>query len=599
MAVRKPNAIAYLAAALLSSGLCPAATAPRLSGSIIGFVSDSVGVPQMGATVMLFNRYDRLLFKAVTNEKGSFGFDFLSPDTYSIRVSLVNFVPALKANILVQPGMRNFLTVNLASIFSSIELVYSAPAGPVMSDDWKWVLRSSASTRPVLRILPQVDISAPPDSAQTPSRFSGTRGVVRVSAGDEGSGGGVSPDLGTSFALATSVFGNNQVQLSGNVGYSSASGAPAAGFRTRFSHGDGPGLLNPEVQLTMRQLFVPTRAGGGLFSGRADNNTPILRTMAISFQDKVRVMDDLLLEYGATLETIQYLDRLNYASPYARLTYDLGDKGQFEIGYSSGEPPTEFSIPGSGTEAALQRDLAAVSMFPRLTMRDGHVHMQRSNNIEIGYQYKAGSRTYSVGAYHETISNAALMMSSENGVLPATSDVLPDAFSNSAIFNIGNLYSTGFTASVSQEVTDYLTVTVAYGDGGVLRTEGRELLSGTPDELRSMIRSNQQQWLTTRVSGSVPRSGTRFISSYLWTDYRALTPSHRYITQGAYPETGLNIYIRQPIPGVPGVPGRLEATADLRNMMAQGYLPISSGTGQRLLLIHSPRSVRGGLSFIF
>jgi hypothetical protein len=42
----------------------------------------------------------------------------------------------------------------------------------------------------------------------------------------------------------------------------------------------------------------------------------------------------------------------------------------------------------------------------------------------------------------------------------------------------------------------------------------------------------------------------------------------------------------------------MEASADLRNLLAQGYLPLSAG-GQRLLLVQTPRSVRGGLSFIF
>jgi hypothetical protein len=46
------------------------------------------------------------------------------------------------------------------------------------------------------------------------------------------------------------------------------------------------------------------------------------------------------------------------------------------------------------------------------------------------------------------------------------------------------------------------------------------------------------------------------------------------------------------------MPGRLEATAELRNGLGQGYLPITEG-GQRVLLIQSPRALRGGLSFIF
>ena len=52
-----------------------------------------------------------------------------------------------------------------------------------------------------------------------------------------GDGGQVSAygdaaDLGTAFALATSLFGANQVQVSGNIGYTPQSGMPSAGFRT-------------------------------------------------------------------------------------------------------------------------------------------------------------------------------------------------------------------------------------------------------------------------------------------------------------------------------------------------------------------------------
>jgi hypothetical protein len=50
---------------------------------------------------------------------------------------------------------------------------------------------------------------------------------------------------------------------------------------------------------------------------------------------------------------------------------------------------------------------------------------------------------------------------------------------------------------------------------------------------------------------------------------------------------------------MPGIPGRLEATAEMRNMLAQGYLPITTAGGRRMLLTHTPRAVRGGLSFIF
>jgi len=46
------------------------------------------------------------------------------------------------------------------------------------------------------------------------------------------------------------------------------------------------------------------------------------------------------------------------------------------------------------------------------------------------------------------------------------------------------------------------------------------------------------------------------------------------------------------------MPWRIEATADLRNLLAQGYLPLG-GSGSRAILTNSPRLVRGGLNFIF
>jgi hypothetical protein len=43
----------------------------------------------------------------------------------------------------------------------------------------------------------------------------------------------------------------------------------------------------------------------------------------------------------------------------------------------------------------------------------------------------------------------------------------------------------------------------------------------------------------------------------------------------------------------------MEADAELRNLLAEGYLPLAGGNGQRLYLVHNPRIVRGGLNFRF
>jgi hypothetical protein len=596
----KQNIAGPMVAAMLCLAVpLPAATPPKLTGSIIGFVSDASGIAQMGASVLLYNRYDRLLQKVLTNERGAFGFDSLNADMYSIRVSLSSFLPAVKQNILVQPGMRSFLSINLASILSSVELIYVAPGqGAIMTDDWKWVLRSSLATRPVLRLRPTIDYSDPTvRSSASANLFSDTRGLLRLSAGDAGTSAdfGRAPDLGTAFALATSLFGANRVQFSGNVGYASTSGAPSTGFSTSFSRSD-PSGITPEVQLTMRQVFLPVRVGAGVLGGQ--HSAPPLRTMSLSVQNHTELAEGLDLEYGVSLESVAFLDRLNYLSPYARMSYALGDAGVFQLGYSSGAPPVSGPA-GETPDADMQRDLARLALFPRISLEEGRVRVQRTENFELGYMKVVGSRTFGVGVYRESVSHAALLISAPGGLFANSGELLPDLFSNSSIFNVGRYRSLGYTASATQALGDTLSVSLAFGNGGVLRTEERQMRSDDPAELRRLVRTARRSWVTARLSGTAPGTGTRFVTSYLWTDYRSLTPGHRYLTQRISPETGWNIFLRQPIPGFAGMPGRLEATADLRNLLAQGYLPIQTADGRSLYLIHSPRAVRGGLSFIF
>ena len=43
----------------------------------------------------------------------------------------------------------------------------------------------------------------------------------------------------------------------------------------------------------------------------------------------------------------------------------------------------------------------------------------------------------------------------------------------------------------------------------------------------------------------------------------------------------------------------MEAIVDLRNLLAQGYVPMLGPDGKTVYLVQSARSVRGGVSFTF
>jgi len=113
-----------------------------------------------------------------------------------------------------------------------------------------------------------------------------------------------------------------------------------------------------------------------------------------------------------------------------------------------------------------------------------------------------------------------------------------------------------------------------------------------------VLQMEQRPWVTLSLAETLPVTGTQVLSSYGWTDPRTLMPDHYFLTEDMNQVTGWNVRIRQPLPMFFGLGGRLEATAELRNMLAQGYLPLEAA-GRKAVLTNSPRSVRGGLSFIF
>jgi hypothetical protein len=601
MTARTGKGALALVAGLLSLAVCThAATPEKFGGAIAGSVASSSGIPQMGATVLLLDGFDRLLYRTLTDESGGFLFRSLAPGAYSVRVSLASFFPALKRNIAVQPGMQSLLSVNLAGALSSIELVYSAKtAGQIMNDDWKWTLRTSSATRPVLRYAPQIGIRDAGDRiARITAAFSDTRGVVKVSASDEGivSQSGNAPDLGTAFAVATSLFGKNQLSLSGNVGYSSARGIPTAGFRTTFSRGPVE-AASSEVSLTMRQITLPQRAGMALVTGQA-GAAPPLRTMSAGFLDHTSFTPNLRFEYGFSLEMVSFLDTLTFFSPYGRLTYDGRENGKIDLAFSSGLPPAGLFPAFREADDEFQPNLTALAMFPRVSLRNGHARVQRADSIELAYTRVAGSRTYSVAGYREYVSNGAFTLFSPSGRLPA-GDVLPDLVSNSAVYNIGDYFSSGYMASLTQAAGERLSLSVAGGSGNALIPEGPGALVEESRQLRTGWRHGQRRWLAARVFGVTPWTGTHYAVSYRWADGRSLTAPHAYLTQNVQSDVGLNLHFRQPVPGVTYGRGRVEATADLFNILEQGYLPLTTAQGTQVILLHTPRSVRGGLSFIF
>jgi hypothetical protein len=141
-----------------------------------------------------------------------------------------------------------------------------------------------------------------------------------------------------------------------------------------------------------------------------------------------------------------------------------------------------------------------------------------------------------------------------------------------------------------------LTATLDYGFGGVLDLAKPDV---PLQDAQQWIRTQRRQAVAAKFSGTVPRTHTRWITSYRWVSGSALTPVDMFNASAGQSDPFLSLFIRQPIPSMGFLPGHMEAIVDVRNLLAQGYVPVLGQDGQTVYLVQAARSVRGGVSFTF
>jgi hypothetical protein len=150
-----------------------------------------------------------------------------------------------------------------------------------------------------------------------------------------------------------------------------------------------------------------------------------------------------------------------------------------------------------------------------------------------------------------------------------------------------------------------LTATLDYAFGGVLDLARPDVAANvaagdaTLQEARQWITTQRRHALAAKFSGTIPRSHTRWIASYRWINGDALTPVDMFNASPGQSDPFVNFFIRQPIPSLGFLPSHMEAIIDVRNLLAQGYVPVIGQDGQTVYLVQAARSVRGGVAFTF
>ena len=557
----------------------PALAADRPgSSSISGYVRSATGVPQMGAMVEVLGTAAHNL-KVFTDENGFYSASGLLPGVYSVKAYSPSFLPALRERVGLRPGSSVMVNLRLSGLFEAIQL--PTLRGPADDDDWKWVLRS-ASNRPILRMLEDGSLASASGSGGDKSLGTADvdrhdlKGTLSFVSGAAYGGFGSSSDMNTGFSVERSLFSSGTVALLGNVGYNG--GSPNTVLRASYSSHTLANGSKPEMAFTMRRLAAPGINGYGT----------ALQAMALSASDGFTLGDILELRFGSELQTIQFLGRVTAFRPFGSADLHLSPNTVLEYRYATSEPDGRME---KGFDSA-PADLSESG--PRISVAGFSPTLERAHHHEVSLSRRLGDTNLQVAMYSDRVADPAL-----TGVGDASGDAgeaLPDFYSQTFTYRGKELDARGMRVVLERKLASDLTATLDYGYGGVLD------LSKPDVSLQDARRDSYVTYRHTaaaKFSGMLPGAKTRWIASYRWISGQALTPVDLFNQSAGQSDPYLNIFLRQPIPGTGFLPGHMDAVVEIRNLLAQGYVPVIGEDGRTVYLVQSARTVRGGVAFTF
>jgi hypothetical protein len=313
-----------------------------------------------------------------------------------------------------------------------------------------------------------------------------------------------------------------------------------------------------------------------------------LQAIALTTSDDMVLGDSIELNFGSELQTIQFMGRVTTFRPFGTADIHLSPNTVLEYRYATSEPNSrlerDFGLaPEDGNEAA-----------PRVSMVSYATTVEHAHHQELSLSHRIGRNNIQIAVYTDRISDPAL-----TGVGEFTTDngnVLPDLYSGTFTYQGNDFHTQGARLVWQRQLTSRITATMDYEYGGVLDLATPNVSLANVSQ-STLVRKRQS--VAGKLAGTVPKSKTRWMASYGWINGEALTPVDMFNASAGRTDSYLSLFFRQPIPGTGFFPGHIEAIVDLRNLLAQGYVPVLGNDGHTVYLVQSARAVSGGVAFTF
>ena len=549
-------------------------------GAIAGYVKDSSGAPQMGAVVEIFVSAVRVGTTVFTDSRGYYLANNLPAGTYQIKVSAASFLPSLREDVVLKAGAHLIVNLTMTTLADALKIMPARRSDTDDPDDWHWTLRSSTN-RPILRVL-EKDKDNDDGSLVVVSHENSesganhpVKGSVAFMAGSPAGGFGSAGDMTTAFALEKSLFSTGTISLDGNIGAST--GDPTGVLRASYAHSFGD-LSSPTVTVTYRHFAAP---------GAAVLNSPY-SAIEMSSSDNVTIGDIIDIAYGADMEALQFANRVTAVRPHGSVDVHLSPNMVVEYRYATSEPDTRDA---KGFDSA-PADLSETN--PRMALLNGQPELEKAAHHEISVSRRMGDTSIQVAAFYDHVDDAILTGAGDPSSY--SNDVLPDVYSGTFSYGYApGVNSTGARVVAQRRISDDLTATVDY-------STGQAIIANSPTDWQSLaqfLSTARENSVGAKLTGHIPATGTRWIASYRWTSGNPLSAVDAFNASPGQIDPYFSLFIRQPIPGTSFIPCKMDALIDLRNLLAQGYVPVMGQDGRTIYMVQSARSLRAGLAFTF
>src|SRR5712671_5933851 len=477
-----------------------AAQAKPVPGRLAGVVRDAAGTPQLGASVELISEAVGVAASRglLTNTQGMFRGDKLAPGFYTVRVTLAGFLPTLEKHIRVTSNLTTVVRIELESMFASLDQLRRMPSSSTAEvDDWKWVLRSASTMRPVLEWVDSDTLSGTAvtsDSGRPRAprmRMEFTDGARRPSSASS-----IASSPATAVAYDQKLGGTSRMILAGQVSYDGDS--PAGGIATVWLPTGTLGA-GPHTALVLREAKLGPVG-------------PTFRGVRFDQGGAVALGDRTVLRYGGEYVLVGLRASASSLRPRAELNVRLTDDSSTAIVFASmpnGPGPLEANDAQRG--GALAAALNELDAFPALLWRQGRPVLQSGLHEEISAERKVSARgKFQVAGFHDDNRHVAVF--GRGNDLPAA-DYFQDYFSNGFAYDGGASNNWGMRVAFREKLDGDVELTAVYSFAGAL----------TPSDdangpLRDILHTTQRHSLGAVISARVPRLGTKVQTGYKWVN---------------------------------------------------------------------------------